>query len=70
VTGRESDPAVLAQIRHDLRVWWGEIGQRNRQIAEALGLGYRACEVAEMFDLSRARVTQIRNELAETWYAL
>jgi hypothetical protein len=47
--------------------WLGAQTNRNRQIAETLALGYSTSEVAGKFNLSPARVSQIRRELYDSW---
>jgi DNA-binding NarL/FixJ family response regulator len=41
--------------------------QRNRQIAEALSLGHSTSAVAKRFKVSPGRISQLRNELQQSW---
>lgn len=61
------NPARIAQIRHDVEMWWPCLTDRKRQIAEALAMEYTTNEVAAMFGCSPGRVSQVRRELAESW---
>ena len=42
---------------------------RDRQIAEALAAGSRTGEVAEEFEVSAGRISQMRREFKESWEA-
>jgi hypothetical protein len=56
-----------AHFRIEFPRWLGTQTIRNRQIAETLALGYSTGEVARKFDLSPARVSQLRRELYDSW---
>ena len=56
-----------AHFRIEFPRWLGTQTIRNRQIAETLALGYSTGEVARKFNLSPARVSQIRRELYDSW---
>lgn len=62
---------VLEQVafRIDFPHWLRLQGRRNRRIVERLMRGYTTSEVAAEFYVSPARISQLRRELAETWYA-
>lgn len=60
-------PADLAASRIDFSEWLGRMKQRRRQIAETLAAGYRTEEVAELFQLSPSRVSQLRREFEISW---
>ena len=47
--------------------WLDSQTNRNRQIAETLAFGYSTGEVARKFNLSSARVSQVRRELYASW---
>jgi hypothetical protein len=47
--------------------WLDAQTNRNRQIAETLAFGYSTGEVARKFNLSAARISQIRRELYASW---
>jgi hypothetical protein len=56
-----------AHFRIEFPRWLGTQTNRNRQIAETLALGHSTGEVARRFNISAARVSQIRRELYESW---
>jgi hypothetical protein len=56
-----------AHFRIEFPRWLGTQTKRNRQIAETLALGYSTGEVARKFNLTPARVSQIRRELYQSW---
>lgn len=56
-----------AHFRIEFPRWLSTQTNRNRQIAEALALGYSTSEVADKFNLSPGRVSQIRGEFYDSW---
>lgn len=54
-------------FRIDFPAWLKRLTTRNRRIALALAKGYTPSWVAEKFKLSRARVSQLRHELRDSW---
>jgi hypothetical protein len=42
---------------------------RNRRIAETLSVGYTTAEVANRFQISPGRVSQLRKHFCESWQA-
>jgi hypothetical protein len=64
---RRSTPADIATARLDIAEWLGRMTNRRRKIAESLAAGYRTEEVAEMFNLSQGRISQLRREFEESW---
>lgn len=60
---------VFQQVsfRIDFPAWLKRLTNRDRQIALALAKGYTTSWVATKFKLSRARVSQLRHELRESW---
>lgn len=64
---RQGCPAQTAALRVDFREWFTKLTPRNRQIAELLAIGERACDVAHVFSLTVGRISQIRRTLAESW---
>lgn len=60
-------PADLAASRIDFREWMGRMKHRRREIAQTLAAGYRTEEVAEIFQLSPGRVSQLRREFEASW---
>lgn len=54
-------------FRLDFPAWLKRLPRRNRRIALTLAKGYTTKHVAEKFQLTAARVSQLRNELRESW---
>lgn len=67
---RVASPAELAAARIDVRHWFSTLTLRQRAIALSLAAGERTHRVAERFGLSRGRISQMRRELAESWFRL
>jgi hypothetical protein len=67
VENRTTTPADVAAARLDIAAWLGGMKDRRREIAESLAAGYRTEEVAEMFELSASRVSQLRREFEDSW---
>lgn len=64
---RRAGPADTAAARIDVDDWFATLRPRDREIATALAVGERACDVAEKFHLSRARISQKRRKYFESW---
>jgi hypothetical protein len=60
-------PAETAAARLDIEAWLKEQSARDRSIANLLAAGERTSSVAKRFRLSCARISQLRNELKESW---
>ena len=60
---------VFQQVwfRLDFPAWLKQLSRRDRKIALALAKGHATSWVATKFKLSRARVSQLRRELCESW---
>lgn len=56
-----------AAFRIDLPAWLKTLSRRNQRIAQDLALGWSTREVAQKHNLSAARISQLRNELFESW---
>ena len=54
-------------FRVDFPDWLSRLTERDRQIAEALGGGATTGEVAKAFQLSAARISQLRRVLHDSW---
>jgi len=54
-------------FRVDFATWLAQLSRRSRRMAEFLALGNRTMDAARKFRLSASRVSQVRNELAESW---
>lgn len=55
-------------FRMDYPRWLDSQQPRDRRIAERLSLGYSTSEVAEEFKVSAGRISQLRKQLADSWY--
>ena len=69
VEDRRTGPAETAAMRVDFAEWLDQLPKRRRHIAEALGSGDSTGSVAERFNISPGRVSQIRRELNDNWIA-
>ena len=69
VEDRRVGPAETAAMRIDFADWLSQLPERRRHIAEALGSGDSTNAVAEQFNVSPGRVSQIRRELYDSWIA-
>ena len=66
---RRANPADVAAYRVDYREWLGRLQQFKRTVALRLAVGDTTSDVAQQFRLSKARISQLRRELAENWNA-
>jgi len=67
VEDHRAGPAETAAARIDLDDWFRLLPVRNRRIAWALASGDATGDVAEKYELSKSRVSQLRNELQTSW---
>jgi hypothetical protein len=67
VEDRHATPADVAASRIDFAAWLRSLSSRYRKIATTLAAGETTSKVAQMFRLSRGRVSQLRRELCESW---
>jgi hypothetical protein len=67
VEDRHATPADIAAARIDVAAWLRSLSQRNRRIAKILAMGETTTDVARRFNLSRPRVSQLREELKTSW---
>jgi hypothetical protein len=58
-----------AAFRIDFPEWLAAQSPRDRRLAKFLALGNGPAEAADRFRVSRARVSQIRRELRQSWAA-
>lgn len=65
---RSTIPNQVA-FRIDFPRWLKGLPDRDRMVAEQLALGHSTSDVANTFDLTRGRISQLRRELALSWYA-
>lgn len=67
---REGDnPAEIAAFRLDFIAWFDTLNVKQRQILECLAQGDRTHEVAETFQCTPGRVSQVRRELMASYEA-
>jgi hypothetical protein len=67
VEDRRATPAEITASRIDVAAWLHSLSQRNRRIAKTLAMGETTTDVARKFNLSRPRVSQLREELKARW---
>jgi hypothetical protein len=67
VEDHRAGPAETAAARIDIAAWFASLPRRNRAVASALASGDATCDVAEKYELSKSRVSQLRNELRTSW---
>jgi hypothetical protein len=68
VDTRSSPVPETVAFRCDFADWLQSLWERDRHIAESLAIGNRTSEVAKQFDVSEGRISQLRRELAESWW--
>ena len=66
---RRTTPANIASVRIDFNDWLRVLPRRRRRIAQLLASGETTGIVARQFHLSEGRISQLRRELAESWFA-
>lgn len=64
---RAFSPADAAAARLDIEAWLRSETVRKRAVANALAVGERPSAIAARFRVSCARISQLRNELRESW---
>jgi hypothetical protein len=62
-------PADLAAFRLDFAAWLQRLPRTLRSIANALSVGERTKDVAQLFKLTPGRISQLRRELELSWEA-
>ena len=67
IEDRRASPADTAAARIDVTAWFRALSESHRRIASALAMGETTSEVARLFGLSAARVSQIRCLLYASW---
>ncbi len=65
-TRRAPVPDIVA-FRCDFPAWLNRHSRRDRRIAEALAVGNSTRVVARRFNISAARVSQLRRQFYESW---
>jgi hypothetical protein len=69
IEDKRATPADVAACRIDFAEWLRRLTARLRRIALALASGETTKGVAKMFDLSPARISQLREWLRKSWEA-
>jgi hypothetical protein len=69
IEDKRATPADVAACRIDFAEWLRRLTARLRKIALALASGETTKGAAEMFDLSPARISQLREWLRKSWDA-
>lgn len=64
-----ADPAEIAAFRLDFVAWVATLSHRDRAILKQAVLGDTTLLLAQKFDVSPGRISQIRRELVEDWLA-
>ena len=67
VEDRSVGPADVASFKIDFADWLKRLKRSKRQVALRFVAGDTPSEVAEYFQLTRPRISQLRNELHENW---
>ena len=67
VEDKKAGPADTAAARIDFADWLKSLAIRKRKIAKTLARGERTNAVAQMFRISPGRVSQLREELRQSW---
>lgn len=68
VEDRNATPADVAAFRVDLREFLRSLSRRNRKLALQLAKGHATSWIAQRFQMSAGRVSQIRRKLCEAWH--
>jgi hypothetical protein len=68
VEDRNSSPAEIAACRLDFRAWLRRLDRGRRALATRLARGESTTEVANRFGVSSGRISQLRNELRNSWH--
>jgi DNA-binding NarL/FixJ family response regulator len=67
IEDRKTGPAETAVARIDIGAWFRSLSRRRRKIAKALARGETTSDVARLFRLTPARISQLRRELLQNW---
>jgi hypothetical protein len=67
VEDKTAGPAQVAAMRIDFTDWLKGLAPRVRRIAKLLATGEKTKFVAKKFCVSPGRISQLRNELAQSW---
>jgi hypothetical protein len=64
---RKAGPAETAAARIDVADWFKSLARGKRRIAKTLARGEATSAVAAMFGLTPGRISQLRQELKQSW---
>jgi hypothetical protein len=67
VDTRSATVPDIVSFRVDFADWLASLSRRDRRVAESLAIGNHTSDVAERFELSESRISQLRRELSESW---
>ncbi len=67
IEDRRAGPAEIAACRIDFAVWLRRLPTRRRKIALTLAGGATTSEVAKLFGVTAARISQLRLWFRQTW---
>jgi hypothetical protein len=67
VDNTRTPPDEQACFRLDFPAWLATLEQRNRPLALDMAMGHRTQELAKVYRVSPARVSQLRREFREGW---
>jgi hypothetical protein len=70
VEDRTAGPAETAAARIDIAQWLRLLPSRNRRVARLLASGETTKEAAKRTRVSRARISQLRQELRRSWLTM
>jgi hypothetical protein len=63
----KSPPDEIVCFKLDFLAWLASLAERDRSIVEDLMMGERACDVANKYKVSPARISQKRREYQQDW---
>jgi len=69
ISSRETPIPDQVAFRLDFKQWLSAQSRRNRRLIEALASGDTTSEAARQFQISAARVSQLRLQFYESWHA-
>jgi hypothetical protein len=67
VEDRRAGPAETAAARLDVAAWLRTLPQHHQRIAQTLATGETTTATAKLFNVSAARISQVRRQLYEAW---
>jgi hypothetical protein len=67
IEDRRATPADTAAARIDVAAWLRSLSNRSRRIAMTLAMGESTSGAARQFNVSPARISQLREELKASW---